>query len=124
MQVMAKSSAEGTEEGLGWIDAHVQHLSSLDPSLRLPHMGWNTIISGFNNPIISTDSSVEFYFLHSFGFTQLPAIYNPSFTEYSSNFVSSFAYKNIFGVQFHPEKSHKFGQDLIHRFCTFDFTAI
>ena len=124
MQVMANSSSEGSESGLGWIDAHVDHLHALDQNLRLPHMGWNSIYRSSVNPILSYDPSDEFYFLHSYGYAQLPSHFNPSYTKYSSTFVASFAYNNILGVQFHPEKSHQSGHDLINRFCTYDFGPI
>ncbi len=117
MQVMAKSSSEGTLPGLGWIDAHVRPLSKPSSTFPLPHMGWNSVSSPYSNPLFLESNYSEFYFLHSFGILDIDQIFNPCFSSYSVDFVSAFSYENIHGVQFHPEKSHSSGQQLLEKFA-------
>lgn len=120
MQMLAKSSAEGVLPGLGWIDGLVKKFdASVSKSkTQLPHMGWNTIRPGNDNPLlvnISDDS--RFYFLHSYYFqchNQNDAI---AMTEYGIRFASAVCHKNIYGVQFHPEKSHQCGIQLLKNFA-------
>ena len=121
MQIMANSSEEGVESGLGWINGTVKSLRSIvkiDNNLPLPHMGWNSVTpnhKGLFNDIDSDD--LEFYFLHSYYFdceSQENCIAN---ADYSSNFCCAVNNKNIFGVQFHPEKSHHFGVNLLKNFA-------
>ena len=116
MQVMGSSSTEGSLSGFGWVDGIVEHLHTSTPESPLPHIGWNTINSSHSSSS-TKESTSEFYFLHSYGFRELSPIFNPLYTTYVNSFVASFAFKNIFGVQFHPEKSHQSGQLLLQNFC-------
>lgn len=121
MQIMANSSEEGVEYGLGWISGTVKILETIvmvDDNLPLPHMGWNSIISNHSELFSNIDSDdLEFYFLHSYYFdctSQEDCIAN---VDYGSNFCCAVNNKNIFGVQFHPEKSHHFGVTLLKNFA-------
>ena len=131
MQMMAKSSEEGLQKGLGWVDANVKkfekkifkdskfnfdHPKSKNKALILPHMGWNDVEIKFNCPILENITNPKFYFLHSFYF--LPQNDNRIIgtTKYSIDFCSIFRKNNIFGVQFHPEKSHHSGIKLLANF--------
>lgn len=120
MQMLAKSSEEGKMPGLGWIDATVKKIDVdfLAQSTRLPHMGWNDVIVKNKNLLLSNlDSNSRFYFLHSY-FLE-PKFENDSiaYSNYGKNFTSVVNHKNIYGVQFHPEKSHHFGIQLLQNFA-------
>ncbi|UYQ92425.1 imidazole glycerol phosphate synthase subunit HisH [Chitinophaga horti] len=118
MQLMTKASEEGELSGLGWIDAHVVRFPS-QPGLKIPHMGWNAVTKVKESKLLEgayTDR--RFYFVHSYyvkpndpGDTLLE-------TAYAGPFASAFEKENILGVQFHPEKSHKFGMELLRNFMT------
>tara|TARA_B110000495_G_C22828146_1_gene483249 strand:- start:191 stop:808 length:618 start_codon:yes stop_codon:yes gene_type:complete len=120
MQMLAKSSDEGNIKGLGWIDADVKNLNNLnkDNNLILPHMGWNKINFKSNNPLFNNfkkDSS-NFYFLHSYYFKCNNNTDSIAQTNYGQIFSSAVNADNIYGVQFHPEKSHNNGMDLLYNF--------
>ncbi len=120
MQMLAKSSEEGKMPGLGWIDATVKKIDVdlLAQSTRLPHMGWNDVIVKNKNLLLSNlDSNSRFYFLHSYFFE--PKFENDSiaYSNYGKNFTCVVNHKNIYGVQFHPEKSHHFGIQLLQNFA-------
>ena len=121
MQLMCLKSEEGKLPGLGWINAEVKRLG--DPKitgLRVPHIGWNTLRVVRNNPLLSAESQIErFYFVHSFKVCCNDQEDVISLTNYGQEFVSAFQRGNLFGVQFHPEKSHRFGFGLIKRFISF-----
>lgn len=120
MQMLAKSSEEGKMPGLGWIDATVKKIDVdlLAQSTRLPHMGWNDVIVKNKNLLLrNLDSNSRFYFLHSYFFE--PKFENDSiaYSNYGKNFTCVVNHKNIYGVQFHPEKSHHFGIQLLQNFA-------
>ena len=115
MQIMGCSSTEGSLSGYGWIDGHVDLLHIANSKHPLPHMGWNTVSTN-SNPLFANLDNAEYYFLHSYGFRELAPLYQPVSVFYESEFVAAFSYKNINGVQFHPEKSHQAGQKLITNF--------
>jgi glutamine amidotransferase len=120
MQMLAKSSEEGIMPGLGWIDATVKKIDVdlLTQSTRLPHMGWNDVIVKNKNLLLSNlDTNSRFYFLHSYFFE--PKFENDSiaYSNYGKNFTCVVNHKNIYGVQFHPEKSHHFGIQLLQNFA-------
>jgi glutamine amidotransferase len=119
MQLMTKSSEEGKLPGLGWVDARTvrfRHEPSLD--LKVPHMGWNIITPKKASPLLNNMyPDPRFYFVHSFH----AVCGNPddilTVTTYGYEFISSFQHDNVIGVQFHPEKSHKFGMQLLKNFA-------
>jgi imidazole glycerol-phosphate synthase subunit HisH len=117
MQLMCRSSEEGELPGLGWFDAEVKLIKFHEQTnLKVPHMGWNTI--GIKKPSVLFDAEEEqrFYFVHSYHVV----CNNPSdviaTSHHGYEITAAFGNANIYGVQFHPEKSHRFGMDLIKRF--------
>ncbi len=114
MQIFLNKSEEGNNPGLGWIEGEVKKFS--DKNFRTPHMGWNSLQIIKKNKFLDNLSKSEFYFLHSY-FCILKNIDNVlTKTTYSTNFCSSFISNNIYGVQFHPEKSHDNGLKIIKNF--------
>ena len=118
MQLMCLMSEEGKCKGLAWIDAQVRKfVMSEKYSLRVPHMGWNTLKIVRENPLISADAKEQrFYFVHSY-FVCCNDPNDPiALASYGVDFVAAFQRENLFGVQFHPEKSHRFGVELMRTF--------
>lgn len=119
MQLMCRSSEEGRLPGLGWIDAEVQLIQRGDnPSLKVPHMGWNTISIKKHNAILNCEPTFEsrFYFVHSYHAVCANSSDVIATTNYGRELTVAFNRGNIYGVQFHPEKSHRFGIDLFRNF--------
>lgn len=119
MQLMTNGSDEGTKQGLKWIDADTKWFGHVlnNSDYKIPHMGWNRAVVKKNNCVVEEihDKS-RFYFVHSY-YVQCNDM-NDILTEseYGINFVSAFQKENILGVQFHPEKSHKYGLEIIKGF--------
>lgn len=118
MQLMCNRSEEGNLDGLKFIDADVCHFSfAEDSQLKIPHMGWNTIIKNKTMPILDgLDSNSRFYFVHSYFVKCNKAEDTLTYTDYGGRFTSAFLSDNLIGAQFHPEKSHKFGVKLFKNF--------
>jgi glutamine amidotransferase len=118
MQLMAQRSEEGSSEGLGWFNADVIKFRIKDTlRYKVPHIGWNTVTLTKQSKLFeNVDRNADYYFVHSFHLQcNDPAdILNETFYEYS--FVSAIQKENIMGVQYHPEKSHKGGEQLIKNF--------
>ena len=121
MQLLTKESEEGAEQGLGWIDARAKRFSfSLDSALKIPHMGWNEVEICRQDELVKdlekSEEAARFYFVHSY-FIECA---NPQEvllkTSYGKNFDAAFRHNHIMGVQFHPEKSHKFGMQILKNF--------
>lgn len=120
MQMMAKKSDEGSLPGLGWIDGNVKLFNPdlIKYQTRLPHMGWNTIRKyRENNLFQGIDDGARFYFLHSYYFDCNNEKDVLCQTEYGINYASAVNRENIFGIQFHPEKSHSNGIQLLSNFA-------
>jgi len=120
MQIMAHSSEEGLASGLGWISAKVRGLSKTEQSqcLPVPHMGWNECTPKIGHPLfLGFESDPRFYFLHSYYFDCDDHKDIAATTIYGFNFCSAISHNNIYGVQFHPEKSHDFGACLLKNFA-------
>jgi glutamine amidotransferase len=120
MQMLAKSSDEGILQGLGWIDGQVKVFdkAKLPPKTYLPHMGWNNIVIEKEHDLLnglSIDS--RFYFLHSYYFEANKQENIILSTEYGIKFTSAVHDENIYGIQFHPEKSHSDGIRLLSNFA-------
>ena len=116
MQVLTDSSEEGSEKGLGWIDAQTKKFDS-SLGIKVPHMGWNYVAPKTNSPICKElNHKSRFYFVHSY-YVQTNNDQNSCMkSNYSIEFDSAVQNYNIYGVQFHPEKSHKFGMQILKNF--------
>ncbi len=121
MQLMSKKSDEGILPGLGWIDAETIRFNFTDSSAyKIPHMGWNFIHQEKESRLLTEMyDDARFYFVHSYYFKPNDLSDVLTSTNYEVNFTSSFEKDNILGVQFHPEKSHKFGMKLLKNFVDF-----
>jgi len=121
MQLLARSSEEGREAGLGWIDGTVKRFeaATFHQATHLPHMGWNTIEPARENRIFAgVDLSTGYYFLHSYYFACDRDADVLATTEYGGRFACAVHRDNVYGVQFHPEKSHQAGIRLLQNFAT------
>jgi glutamine amidotransferase len=119
MQMLANNSEEGVIPGLGWIDAGVKKIdtSLLQQKTRLPHMGWNDIKILDNNPLFFDFHKIpKYYFLHSYYFDCKHQSNVIATASYGNTFACAVNHNNIFGVQFHPEKSHLYGIKLLENF--------
>lgn len=119
MQMMAKNSEEGSLPGLGWIDGNVKKFNadSTRFKTRLPHMGWNSIKKRKENTLLNQlNYDSKFYFLHSYYFECEDEDDILCETDYGIRFSSAVNKENIYGVQFHPEKSHSNGIQLLLNF--------
>jgi len=119
MQIMARRSDEGDMPGLGWIQANVQRLTdkyAFNKNLILPHMGWNDVYPANKTNLFKNIETPCFYFLHSYYFAPDDDENVLAKTDYNGDFASAVQAGHIFGVQFHPEKSHKWGMQLLKNF--------
>lgn len=118
MQLMTEYSEEGNCEGFGWINANTNRFTFNTNGLKIPHMGWNNL-SVKNSDSIFRGISAEnfFYFVHSYFISCKNESDILTETMYGNNFVSSFQKGNIFGCQFHPEKSHDKGLQVLKNFA-------
>lgn len=118
MQMMALRSDEGKSPGLGWINAEVKRFDEthFHQKTHLPHMGWNEATPIEHDGLFKHLPSPRFYFLHSYYFAPLDSTHTLATTDYSGTFTSAVRHGHIFGVQFHPEKSHDWGVQLLKNF--------
>ncbi len=120
MQLMARSSEEGELAGLGWIDAEVKKFdqTSFTQKTHLPHMGWNDVLPRKTDCLFrGLETGSRFYFLHSYYFQPRRADDALAETDYGGTFASAVRFGNVWGVQFHPEKSHHCGVQLLKNFA-------
>ena len=121
MQMLAHSSEEGVLPGLGWVDGVVKKMDpkGLIHATRLPHMGWNDVQPVIKDTLFRDfDLIAKFYFLHSYYFHCNKREEVLAITDYGGRFPSAIRSRNIFGVQFHPEKSHQWGVQLLKNFAS------
>ena len=117
MQILTNSSEEGNLSGLGWIKGSASIFKS-DNDIKVPHMGWNYIIPSSNSRLCKNlEDNSRFYFVHSYYVQVHEEEHSSMKTTYSLEFDSGIEKDNIFGVQFHPEKSHKFGMQILKNFA-------
>lgn len=120
MQLLAKGSEEGEMPGLGWIDGVVRRFdeAQFHQATHLPHMGWNTVTPVRESPLFKdVDLTTGYYFLHSYYFSCDDATDELARTEYGAPFTCAVQRGHISGVQFHPEKSHHAGVQLLKNFA-------
>jgi glutamine amidotransferase len=120
MQILAGSSDEGKLSGLGWIDGRVRRFdeTKLHQPARLPHMGWNDVVPQRGARLFAgLEQDSRFYFLHSYYFDCASNNNVLATSEYGVEFGSAVHSGNIYGVQFHPEKSHDYGVRLLKNFA-------
>jgi glutamine amidotransferase len=120
MQMMARRSDEGSEKGLGWLEADVVKfdISKIKFKPHLPHMGWNDVeIQNPNLILTSFPRLSKFYFLHSYYMVCDHSYDVVAIADYGIKFSCIVNHENIFGVQCHPEKSHSFGVKLLDNFA-------
>lgn len=118
MQLLCRRSEEGDALGLGWIAADVKRIDTGgDPRLKIPHMGWAITCAARPNPLIPDDEGEQrFYYVHKFRAVNDDPADVLAVAQYGTPFTSAVNKENIYGVQFHPEKSHRFGMALMRRF--------
>jgi len=117
-QMLGKGSEEGSEQGLGWLDMMAVRFPRQE-GLRVPHMGWNQVaVAAADNPLVaSLNADTRFYFVHSYYLKPVVSGDVLLTAEYGVKFAAGVARGNIAGVQFHPEKSHRFGKQLLLNFA-------
>lgn len=117
MQILTRGSEEGIEKGLGWIEADAQKFPSA-ANLKVPHMGWNLVVPTRKSELTEgLPSESRFYFVHSYYVRVDHDEDSILRTSYGLTFDSAIQHDNIFGAQFHPEKSHRFGMQLLSNFA-------
>ena len=123
MQLMGERSEEGGEPGFGWIEGESKRFLPSDggaESIRVPHMGWNLISEHHDDPLYAGfDRDPRFYFDHSYYFVRRSLSVNAVMARHGVEFAAGVRKGLLFGVQFHPEKSHRFGFKLLSNFATF-----
>ena len=119
MQMLANRSDEGVLNGLGWIPGDIKKFDEahFDRLPHLPHMGWNDVKVTHENALLAGITDPQFYFLHSYYFLPKDAGNAIGTTEYGGSFASVVSKDNIYGTQFHPEKSHHWGMSLLKNFA-------
>lgn len=117
MQLITLKSEEGVSSGLGWIDGECLRFGFTDETIKIPHMGWNSVKFKKESLILSEiPENPRFYFVHSFYVKCNQDSDILATTNYNFDFVSAIQKDNIYATQFHPEKSHKYGMGLIKGF--------
>lgn len=120
MQILMSSSEEGSRAGLGWIEGDVVRFPASQNGIRLhvPHMGWSKVTPAAAQRLFDgLEAAARFYFLHSYFVRCRHAADSLATTAYGGEFASAVRRANVYGVQFHPEKSHRYGIRLLKNFA-------
>lgn len=118
MQMLAVDSEEGAKPGLGWIDGSVVRIRPQDATLKVPHVGWAEIHPTGTGALFPRSQAPErFYFVHSYHFASRTPDAIAATAHYGTDLCVAVSQDNIHGVQFHPEKSHRFGMRLLKSFA-------
>lgn len=121
MQLLCRGSEEGGRRGLGILPADVVRLDPGPERVRIPHMGWNIVTPVRDNPLLPMDGDEQrFYFTHSYRVRCDRDDYVCATTSHGTTFPSAIGAGHVMGVQFHPEKSHRFGKALLERFAALE----
>lgn len=115
-QLLLDGSEEGIEKGLGFVSGNCVKFKFADNNLKIPHMGWKEQLVQKENEFFSNQEFMKFYFVHSYHFSILNKEDELLETEYGYHFCTAFHRDNVIGVQFHPEKSHKYGMTFFSNF--------
>lgn len=121
MQLLAERGREhGVTEGLGWVRGEVDRISAADPHLKVPHMGWNTIQTVRDHPLLAGiptgEGGLHAYFVHSYHLKPADGLDLVATTDYGGAITAMVAHGNVAGTQFHPEKSQTLGLALLSNF--------
>lgn len=118
MQLLLSNSEEGEETGFGFVKGRLEKFTSEpEKPITIPHMGWNSVEFSPGSKLKPTVNNPEFYFLHSYRLLHNNQAYASGLTIHGQEFISVIESENIFGVQFHPEKSHRAGLELLDKFA-------
>lgn len=118
-QMLGNGSEEGTEQGLGWIDMDIVHFETdrIHKTHKVPNMGWNYINPAKESILLEgLDQHARFYFVHTYHMNPKREQDVLAYSNYGYDFASAVSKGKIYGVQFHPEKSHKYGMQLLKNF--------
>lgn len=121
MQLMTQFSEEGQSTGLGWIEAVTRRIVPANMiEFKVPHVGWNTVSTERSSVLLRGIPTADepFYFCHAFSISTVAGSAVTSMVQYDKPYVALFEKGNIFGVQFHPEKSQDAGMKLMHNFLS------
>jgi len=116
---MTNNSDEGSLSGFGWIDLDTKRImpnSKTGKKFKVPHMGWNSVKLTKECSLLQGINNNPFYFLHSFALNDPEKIYQSSTAMYGGSLVASVSHQNLYGTQFHPEKSHHQGLRILKNF--------
>lgn len=117
MQLLTRASEEGSLPGLGWIPATTRRFPQL-PGLKVPHMGWNAVTAVRDSPLTAgLPPESRYYFVHSYYVQADDAADAVLRTRYGVTFDAVVAHHNLYGAQFHPEKSHRYGMGFLRNFA-------
>ncbi len=122
-QLVLESSEEGETQGFGFIAGRTRLFRLDEPTLKIPHMGWNAVQVEQPHPLLASfPADTELYFVHSYYMDPLDTRHVYATTQHGIRFCSALGRDNLFATQFHPEKSGRFGLSMLARFATWDGT--